>query len=280
MSFLAKVEAGISNIVYHYTNLDSATSILKDDQFKLTFVSGSDDRNLPKNTFYYLSTTRSPVGSYHEGSYIGVLLKLNGQKLQHNYIGNPIDYWGPKFRKIQPDKNEMEDRIWSAKPIIKPALKYIEAIHIYYDTRHSKDPKRLKNLLIQAKRKKIPTFVYTDRKAAQILDTRKATPIKDLDLTVEPSKMWPSFPKSDRMASWVELYEKDKKDHLSENALALLGNWTGFRSYNSFTTNIQSQKKGSTGLYKFVDILKKEKWETKDFYNHVKDKWSGVQGYQ
>lgn len=272
MSFLAKVEAGISKIVYHYTAVSNAASILKDDQFTLTFVSGADDVNLPKNKFYYLSTTRSHTGSYHEGTYVGVLLELNGQKLQHNYIGNPVDYWGPKFRKVAPAQNEMEDRIWSEHPIIKKASKYIEAIHIYYDTRFSKDPKNLRALLIQAKRKKIPTFVYTDRQAIKVLDTRKATPIKDLDLTVEPSKMWPSFPKSDWVAPWVELYEKDKREYLSKDALSILGKF-GFREYTSFTSAIHNQKKGSPGLYKFVEILKKEKWKAKDFYNHVRDKW-------
>jgi len=275
MSFLAKVKAGISKVVYHYCgSIRNAVQILKEDQFKLTFVSGSDDVNLPKNKFYYLSTTRSPIGSYHVDDSSGVLLKLDGQKLQQNYIGNPVDYWGREFRKVAPSKNEMEDRIWSDKPVIKPATKYIDEIHIY---NIANDPKYVRDLLIQAKRKNIPAFVYTDHQAAKVLDKRKAVPIKDLDLKVEPSKLWPdlSWIKTDSMAAWVELYEKDKKEHLSERALTILGKY-GFHEFSQLKADIHNHKRGAKGLHKFVDILKREKWTPKDFYEHVREKWERI----
>lgn len=272
MSYLARIEAGISNIVYHYTSLRKAGNIIKNDQFNLTFATGSDDAHQPKDKYYYLSTTRSRLGNYHVGSYIGVLLKLNGRKLQDNYIGNPVDYWGPAFRKVEPSANEMEDRIWSNKPLIKPASKYVDELHVYYDTTHGKEPKGLRDLLIQAKRKNIPYYIYTDRKAANLLDTRKAVKLEDLDLSVEPKKPFPSYTPRDKAASWVELYEKDKKEYLSDDTKGMM-KW-GFRNLSGFNHDLQNEKKGSPALHKLVTILKKNKWEAKDFYDHVREKWT------
>jgi hypothetical protein len=272
MSYLERISAGISNIVYHYTSLRNAGAILRDDKFNLTFATGSDDTHQPKDKYYYLSTTRSRIGNYHVGSYIGVLFKLNGRKLQDNYIGNPVDYWGPKFKKVEPASNEMEDRIWSDKPEIKPASKYVDELHVYYDTTHSKEPKGLRDLLVQAKRKHIPYYVYTDRKAANLLDTRKAVKLEDLDLNVEPKKPFPSYTPRDKAASWVELYEKDKKEYLSDDTKGMM-KW-GFRNLSGFNHDLQNEKKGSPALHKLVEIMKKNKWEAKDFYDHVREKWT------
>lgn len=271
MSYLERISAGISNIVYHYTSLWNAGKILKEDQFNLTFITGSDDTHKPESKFYYLSTTRSRLGNYHAGSYIGVLFKLDGRKLQANYVGNPVDYWGREFRNAQPTANEMEDRIWSDKPEIKPATKYIDEIHVFYDTKFSKDPKGLRDLLIQAKRKNIPYYVYTDRKAANLLDTRKAVKLEDLDLKVEP-KTPHGFMARDSVAPWVEFYEKDRKEYLSDDAKGML-RW-GFRSLKSFKTALHNSKKGTPSLHKLVKILKKNKWDINEYYTHIRDKWT------
>jgi hypothetical protein len=264
-----KVQAGVSNIVYHYTNLRKASDILKDDKFNLTFALSSNDRLKPDTKYYYLSTTRSRIGNYHEGSYIGVLFRLDGRKLQDNYKGNPVDYWGREFRKVSPTKNEMEDRIWSDTPEIAPATKYIDEMHVFYDTKYSKDPKGLRDLLIQAKRKNIPYYIYTDKKAANLLDKRKAIKdINELDLKVDPINYGISVPKTDYGAAWIELYEKDSKEHLSDRAKGML---RGFRSYTSFE---QDLKRSTPSQHKLVNILKKNKWDVKDFYEHVRDKWT------
>jgi len=284
-----KIESGISDIVYHFTSIYNAAKILKEDQFALTFVSGADDANKPKSKYYYLSTTRSKVGSFHVDSagYFGVLFKLNGVKLRNNYVGNPVDYWGREFRKVAPSKNEMEDRIWSDNPFIKPASKYIEEIHVYFGGDHKggrtkwiaepeeSDKRQLKQLLKDAK--DIPIFVYTDKDAAKTLDKRKATPIDQLDLKTEPQEEYQRG-KRDDMEIWLELYEKNNKDELSiepfggaKRSLRLLSSFDGI---NSFEADVHNSKKGTPSLHKIVDILKKNKWTMKDFYKHLQDKWA------
>jgi len=120
----------------------------------------------------------------------------------------------------------MEDRIWSNKPLIKPASKYVDELHVYYDTTHGKEPK----------------------------------------------KPFPSYTPRDKAASWVELYEKDKKEYLSDDTKGMM-KW-GFRNLSGFNHDLQNEKKGSPALHKLVTILKKNKWEAKDFYDHVREKWT------
>lgn len=286
MSFLTRVKnkyiisvlAGISDIVYHYTQLFYAAKILKEDQFALTFISGADDTLKPNDKYYYLSTTRSRRGSYHEGSRAHALMVLDGTKLRHNYIGSPIDYWGREFRKVAPAKNEMEDRIWSDKPYIKPASKYIKEIHIaFVDVKQEGLKRQLRYLLTEAKKKGIPTFVYTDETAAKNLDKRKAVKLSDLDLkteVLEPSK---SYGRRDDMAVWLELYEKDNVDHLSTKpsggAKRRLNSLRAFDGIESFKADVHNSKRGGPALHKILEILKINKWDMNAFYKHLQDKW-------
>jgi len=277
--------AGISDIVYHYTQLFYAAQILKEDQFALTFISGADDTLKPNDKYYYLSTTRSRRGRYHEGSRFHALMVLDGTKLRHNYIGSPVDYWGREFRKVAPAKNEMEDRIWSDKPYIKPASKYIKEIHIaFVDVKqylgHAEFgilKRQLRYLLTEAKKKGIPIFVYTDETAAKNLDKRKAVKLADLDLkteVVEPSK---SNRRRDDMAVWLELYEKDNVDHLSTEpyggAKRRLNTLCAFDGIESFKADVHNSKRGGPALHKIVEILKINKWDMKAFFKHLQDKW-------
>jgi len=274
-----KCSAGLSDIVYHFTSITAATNILTENVIKLTFISGADDVNKPDKKYYYLSTTRSRVGSYHTGHYVGVLLKLNGRKLRDNYVGGPVDYWGPEFRKVAPSKNEMEDRLWSDKPFIKDAIKYIDEVHVYFDNKvgiEDYDKRQIRKLLIEAKKKGIPTFVYPTQKAANLLDKRKAIPLSKIDLkTRKPINYGLSLKRGDWLASWLELYEKDKKEYLSEKAIRDIRRLYAIDGMSSFFADVHNQKKGSPALHKIVEILKKEDWTITDFYKHLQKKWLG-----
>jgi len=274
-------QAGISDTVYHYTSISSAANILQENRFALTFISGSDDIHKPKNKYYYLSTTRSKIGSYHISSAenFGVLFKLNGTSLRNNYVGNPVDYWGREFRKVAPSKNEMEDRIWSDKPFIEPATKYIEEVHIYFiDVTLESLKRHLKKLLMEAKKRKIPTYIYTEEESAKVLDKRKAIPLSKIDIKTgleEPSR---SFGKFDHMAPWLELYEKDNVEHLSTEpfggAKRRLNGFYYTDDISVFKTDIHNSKKGTPALHKIVEILKKNKWSMEDFYKYLQKKWT------
>lgn len=274
------ITAGISDVVYHYTSINKAYQILEENEFKLTFVSSSDDANTPKNKYYYLATTRSKLGAYHIGSNWGVLLKLNGRKLGNNLIGNPIDYWGREFRKVAPAKNEMEDRIWSDEPSIENAAKYIDEVHIFFvgDLHNNDATKRqLRELLLVAKKKGIPTYLYIDENSARMLDKRKAIPLSKIDLKTGPKEKAYNFGKRDDMAPWLELYEKDDEKYLSTEpfggAKRSLRNLNSFDNIETFKSDIHNSKRGTPALHKIVEILKKEDWNINDFYRHLKEKW-------
>ena len=284
-----QVTAGISDVLYHYTSIENTLSVLKNNQFKLTVALNSDDTLKPQQKFYYLSTTRSKIGSYHIGSagYFGVLLKLNGRKLHQNYTGTPVDYWGPDFRKAAPSKNEMEDRVWSDKPFIESATKYIDEIHVYFGgaSRDASeyDRKKLASLVSLADKKQIPLYVYTSRKAAELLDKRHATPVEELDLLSVPTddseeqNRKPIYDVSD----WLELYEKNNVDELSTEpfggAKGKLKTLTSFDGMESFLADMHNSKKGTPSLYKIVQVLNYKKWNLKDFYKHLQNKWHEIQ---
>ena len=276
------VSAGISDIVYHSTRISAAEKILKENRFALTFVHGSDDATNPKNKYYYLSTTRSKLGSYHLGDRLGVLFKLDGTKLRNKYIGNPVDYWGREFRKIQPSRNEMEDRVWSDDPFIEPADKYIAEMHVFYvDAEDASDAikKTVRQLLIEAKRKGIPTYLYTDLQAAKLLDTRKAIPLTKINLKTEAEKPQREYGSKDDLAPWLELYEKNKKEYLSKEpwggAVGLLDSLRSMDGIESFKCDIHNNKTGTPALHKIAEILKKKDWKMSDFYKHLQEKWHG-----
>jgi len=266
----------ISNVVYHFSSLHAALSILTENQFNLTFITDTDFIDTPKQKYYYLSTTRSRMGSYHVNSYIGVLFKLNGQKLQSNYIGKPVDHWGREFRKVAPSKNEMEDRIWNDEPYIKPANRYIDEMHVYFDTTFSEneyDKRRLRKLLIEAKRKNIPTFVYTRQTSANLLDKRKAIPLDKIDLRTPNLDKEYTRSIHDPLNVWLEFYIKDKLEHLSIRAKKQLRSFDYPDAIDVFLADVHNAKKGTPALHNIVKILKQKDWTTKDYFKFIKNKW-------
>jgi len=129
------LQEGISKIVYHFTNLDSLSSILKSDKFMTSVAYGtSSDNKINKSRFYYFSTMRTPQGYYGSGVDVEqVLLILDGQKLGTKYKGSPVDYWGPEYRKENPKMAETEDRIFTDKAWIPEATKYILGVRIAFN---------------------------------------------------------------------------------------------------------------------------------------------------
>lgn len=110
---------------------------------------------------FFLSLTRSRLGSYHIDANAGVLFKLDGQKLNQRYKGGSVDYWGPGW-----NKDEMEDRLFADTDSI-PAKPYITQIDIHgIDT---EKPDRVDawayKVYIWAKKNKVPVNVYSKDQA-------------------------------------------------------------------------------------------------------------------
>lgn len=183
---IQQILEGISQVLYHSTRAPGFGKIMTDDQFQLTPDLGSQlERGFRqgKKKLYYFSTSRSRTGAYHyptkEYSNGTVLFKLDGRKLMADgYTGAPLDYWADPEMPTYTDNDEMEDRIYSTKPVIPNAVKYITEIHIYYNpdiNAATTAPASLRQGAIAAKRAGIPVYVYTDINAYNALKTSSST---------------------------------------------------------------------------------------------------------
>lgn len=122
---------GISPIVYHFTNLRNLYDILHNNMIELSPGSFTKDVEAEKGKGgYYLSTTRTRTGSFHVNQSFGALIKLDGKKLSQNLSGKAVDYYPTSMRDYNPKGFEQEDRIFSNKPQIDNAQKYILGIDI------------------------------------------------------------------------------------------------------------------------------------------------------
>lgn len=124
----------LTDILYHFSGIDRIENILKTNKFLTTaaFATQSEvEQN--KGKFYFLSTARSTFGKYSDSMESGFgYVVLDGRKLGHTFSGTAVDYWGETFRKANKGKHEEEDRIFTNKPFIENARKYILEIHLCF----------------------------------------------------------------------------------------------------------------------------------------------------
>lgn len=115
---------GISDIVFHSTNIDSAINILKSDSIALSFSSKTAiEYDFGGGRAFFLSTSRSKMGVFASAK--DITLHLNGRALSRNFAGRPVDYFGGDTFT-----DEMEDRIVTNKPTIDNFSKYITRIDV------------------------------------------------------------------------------------------------------------------------------------------------------
>jgi hypothetical protein len=126
------IQEGISPIVYHYTRCYNAKKILSTGEFQLSSTLGSvEEQYAPKGYPYFLSTTRSRRGGYHDtiGS-DAVLFVLDGTWYSRHYKGSPVDYWQNRDPTQSHHRaHEAEDRIFSKDP--QMSIGGVKEIHIY-----------------------------------------------------------------------------------------------------------------------------------------------------
>ena len=168
------LDEGITDIVYHKTRLDLAADILKANKFMTSVAFGTPaDEEENKGKLYFLSTMRSPTGEYGPGL-PAVTFKLDGRALGERSKAAAVDYWGPDF-----PTDEMEDRVFTDKPYLEPAVKYITEIHagMYVDPKKRKmRPDRIKEaeaIAAAAESAGIPAYFYADEKTYGILNKTK-----------------------------------------------------------------------------------------------------------
>ena len=133
--------------LYHYTTDTNLSSILLDNQFKLTLlkIASHDELGVyarsninPRIYPYYMSTSRSKTGHYiigRDGNDVNIIkhtpitpmIHLNGRLISTRYPIRPVNFYSKAGNKYY---QEQEDRIFSRKQFIAPANKFIVDIHI------------------------------------------------------------------------------------------------------------------------------------------------------
>jgi len=146
----------LSSRLWHARSYNAAYNILKDDTFVLSASVENEKDITHPNEYYYMSFMRSLGGSFTSDVYFS----MDGDKLNQNYKGGPVNYFRsaldrPRYRKFS---NEMEDRLVTNKPTIPNASVYITRIDIVLGGRTG-DVKAVGDLAYE---RKIPCFVTED----------------------------------------------------------------------------------------------------------------------
>ncbi len=297
-AFGESLTEGVSPVLYHFMGITPAESVLRQNKFRLTAAPGTDtERKLQHgDRMYYLSTTRHKLGGYHlNNTSTGVLFELDGDKLSQNYSGKAVDYWGPEWYPGKeaggkgPEEKEAEDRLYSRKPYIPNASKYIKSVHVLYDEQGQKTWAKVgayvRRLLINAKKQGIPAYIYTDKEAWILNDTRKAVDPKSIERVAKGSgkemDQGTRFGGVDRrsISPWVELYKAPVGSKLSDKAEYTRRNYVLYgygndaaRSLSADIHNAKNKPADETGLQTLLNIFRKEGIRTPQEYIDLLDK--------
>jgi hypothetical protein len=278
-------------IVYHYCGVPAAAKILTTGVFQLSSVTGnkSEEQYAPAGYPYFLSTTRSKVGDYHR--YTGssaVMFVLDGNWLNQRYKTNPVDYWDRAWQHSNGTRtSESEDRVFSRKPEI--AIDGVRAVHVLLKEHSEYRSPEVRTILITAKKRNIPAYLYTDETAWRLQDTRKAvTPGAAAPLLKGQQQKGysPSRPPTMYLEPWLELIYKSNKASLTPRAEKLRHDLVYYGSRyrdedSGLGTDMSNARKPNSTDYptavKINDYMRKNKFaNTVALKNAIADKWENI----
>ena len=305
-----------TDVLYHATGITSARNILRDGVFKLTPSTGSQVERkyeVPGRP-YFLSTTRSRVGDYHR--YAGsarVMFVLNGDWFNlKGYITKPVDYWYSgktpdelkrgEWRQIDPENkkpmwsyspertSESEDRIYSETNTIP--IDAVTTVHVYIREPDERLGAVIRQILIDAKKRGIKTYLYNDDNAWRLQDTRKSlspSQAKDLIKGVE-HKGYSSRPvkgvgasawgRSD-LLDWIELIKKQPGQPLSKSADKLRYSIKYYGDpYKGLENSLSNARKPDNQEYQLgitiIEFMRKNNLTPKALADYLKNKWKDL----
>ena len=293
------VESGLSAVLYHITNIFSASSILTKDRFELKPSDGTDVEEKIA-TSYYLSCARSTRSDYFRSSVFGksVIFQLDGRKLSAVYKGAPVDYWGDLIQT-----NEMEDRVLAPTEFI-PASKFITSVHCIFDPTVSQVNSyvyRMHQIKYRCALKKIPCVFYPNPVDLLTLSPKKQIKVTLQELSSKPNEVHLDTEsdfkyrgrKSRSLAAWLALYlmpapsGNDNYTFIKEKGWEQLGYIYRTLSYrdssSQFKNDLHNAKstpydtigKEREYLDKIIRVLRKEKWTPDEFFSFLSKKWYG-----
>jgi hypothetical protein len=276
-----------TSVLFHYTSTSSALKILNSGQFELTSAVGnrSEEQYAPPGYPYYLSLTRTTQGDYHR--YVGTggaMFKLNGDWFNSRYIVKPIDYWERAWLHSDGTRSrESEDRVFSQEPTIP--ITPVTEVHVLLKEQTEDLSPQTRQIMIRAKQKGIPVYLYTDEKAWRLLDKRKSIqPSQAKDVLKGRQRPGYSHKPIDFVKSWIELIEKDQEQHLSDRAKRQLNNLLQYPDSfgdQSISVDLANARKPDSGdrasAVKLIKYMNNNGFKnTVELKNAIYDKWSKI----
>lgn len=302
MELLISLSGG-TDILYHITGIGAASKIVKSNQFHMKPNEGTDAEAMLSKAAYYLSTTRTRIGSYSRQSIFqySVVFVLDGRKLANKYRIQPVDYW-ETLKEAEPyntdnayhrrrDRNESEDRVLSKSPTI-PALPYIKEIHACVNDKKPQMFALKKAALLH----KIPIWFYDNTKDLLLLDKRKAVPVKFDKDALQPTEPAPREYeykyriRQNSIKPWLEMWYaripeskepwKVAKD-LGDKAYQVYKRIEYSDALSGFNADLHNAKGIPPGhiskeremLDKLVGIMRKERMTPAEFIKALRDKY-------
>ena len=291
-----------SKKLFHYTNVQSALAILKNQEFRLTVAVGADSE-VNSGYHYYLSTSRNKVNDYTRSvSDNGVMFNLNGDFFNRHYKVKPIDYWGrdmwlSSHKTKQPNEeyftSEQEDRVLSNKPTIKfngKATEAIESVHVLLTSAefvNENQRSSTRKVIIAAKQLGIPTYFYDNTNDFKL--QHSGNTVKPIIPDKAESSTYYSGNYGKRyLKPWVELYYKNNDNDLSKEGKDLAYTvssgylYTGEDDFGLNADIHNSRTPTSSGrdyVEKIIGIMHKEGLaEPRDYALAMRNKWRSIYG--
>lgn len=278
------ITEGLSNIVYHYAPIAAAQQILQQGQFQLSSVLGSiEQQYAPKGKHYFLSTTRTRFGGYHDiiGS-SAVLFTLDGRMLTQRYQGKSVDYWQNRDPSGGHHRgHEAEDRIFS-KDSAMP-IDSIIAIDVMVTPDASDRVKAIaRSVMIMAKKRGIQSNFYTDVSAWKSGDTRKRGDIGIL--TGQDDRHGYVSTHKGFLTPWIELIFGTNYSTLGKKAKEIVRSlpYSYDRKHviDGFSNDLSNARKPNSGIdreraVKIISYMQKNKLQTvEELVNHIAERWA------
>lgn len=277
---------GVSRTLYHYTGLWAATQILESGQIQLSSTLGTDVEQsyAPPGYPYFLSATRTLTGGYHD--FVGstaVMFVLDGSWFNARYPGRAVDYWGNRDPlKMHHRRHEAEDRIFSREPDIP--LGGVRAVHVL--VKPDAEPThraRARRLLIAAKRRGIPAYLYQDEQSWRRLDRAHTVSVASLAGADDSGRSW-SRGHRGYLMPWMELIFGKTKDRLSDRAdkIRYNLNYDFYKqdAIRSLAADLSNARKPNSGpdrehVAKIIALMRRERLTTlTDLARWVRDRWA------
>ena len=303
-------------ILYHSTYPDRALTILEQGEFKFRPIVGTrSDQNVPNS--YFLSLTRSKLNSFAvaNSAHYYVMFNLNRRTIAKRFKIYPVSYWQDRGNVGKTQFNdEAEERITSNTPeglkIPANAKELIDGVHILAEQKsidkktYPKATERLLKLVRLCKAKRIPVFIYADKKSFLVQNKLRTKPLSyllDAYQALRPEiRDAYVYRGSDRRKSYdgvrihglIQLFKVDKYAQLDKHAKKVWYDWVrrANPAYGHLTADVvtsleaaihNANSQPNSQIRKTIDALvaemKKHGFKTlKEMLQGLNVKWSKI----